>query len=469
MFDILDTFISFNKKHQLFNFGDSILVALSGGVDSVVLLHLLHRLMKEWGLKIHVAHLNHMIRGEESDGDELFVIELCAKWDVPCTVNRRDVPGFQKKEGISVEMAAREVRYKFLDEVAREQQCRCIAIAHNANDQAETVLDHLMRGSGITGLSGMPVKRDHYIRPLLFATRDEIERYAQEQALSFQKDSSNEDVSYKRNRIRHNLIHIIEEQFNPRAVSALNKVSSIMTEADEYLDYSANEALKHCIRYKDRDKIILDIIEFLAYFNILQKYVLRKALKHLGRDERLLNFKVFEKIRLLLEKRRYGTFLDLGQNVQIRLSPDELVIGTFHQHDEEIQIDSIPFKSDLWDGWNLEINRDGKPLDEIVKNSDLNVAWVDEDCLQGTLKVRTLREGDRFYPLNFKGSKKLSDFFIDKKIPFYERQRIPVLECRKGIVWLCGFRLDDRFKVTTRTKRVLNLKLSRNIESSFRV
>jgi len=459
--DLTKSFHEFCRKHTLLQRGDRLLVAVSGGVDSIVLLDLLCRLRPEWQLEIVVAHFNHQLRGEESQEDEDLVRKLGDGKELPVIVEAKDVAAYCRTNKLSVETGARKLRYQFFDRAAKEMDCQKIAFGHTADDQAETILDHVMRGTGVAGLSGIPVQRGKYIRPLLFATRRQILAHAEELGLSYRYDSSNDDLTYKRNRIRHLLLPQIKKEFNPKVVTALNQLGSIMAEVDAYLVDQAKAAYSNCLRIQQDDKIVLDIIAFLAYFTPLQNYILRHALDALGDDPRGLDFQTTERIFRLLANRRQGKEIRLDSGLTVRLSSDALVLSKVKSFDSEIEITEIPGKYRLWQGFVLEINAESKPLEQVLFHRDPNVEWMDADLLGGPLCVRTFRVGDRFHPINLKGSKKLSDFFIDEKVPFYLRDNVPILECKSGIVWVCGYRLDDRYKVTDASKRFLRLELSK--------
>ena len=459
--NLLERFLQFNAEHKLFSAGQKICIALSGGIDSVVLFDLFIKIRQKLDLEICAAHLNHQLRGEEADSDQVFVESLCSSQNVPCFVDKKDVRTYGRERKMSTEEAAREVRYAFLKETARRTDSHLIALAHNANDQAETFLDHLTRGAGLAGLSGMEPVREDFIRPLLFATRKDIELYARQNGLAFRIDSTNTDVSYKRNRIRHELLPLLEK-YNPRIISSLNKTAAILGNADVFMQNQAKEAYNSCLIAKDAEKIILDIESYLLYFPALQRYILAHSLKELSQDERLIDFDLVERINTLIKKRAAGKKVPLTEQVAVTVAASELVVGCFRQGSEEIILDPVAGLHELWDGWILEINSESKPLEQMLLNGSESDASVDADLIHQPVKVRTWRRGDRFQPINFAGSKKLSDFFIDLKVPFYLKKRIPILECPSGIVWVAGYRLDNRFKVTAKTKNILRCELRKN-------
>lgn len=436
-------------------------MAVSGGADSVVLLDLFARLQMEWQWDLSIAHFNHRLRGKESDEDQVFVEALGTRLKIPVHSEAQEVTAFCRENKLSIETGARELRYHFLERIAQEMDCQRVATGHTANDQAETVLDWMMRGAGVSGLAGIPIIRDRIIRPLLFATRAEILAHADGFGLAYREDSTNLDLTYRRNRIRHILLPLIKKEFNPRITSSLNRLSEIMTEVDSFLYNEATTAFLNCLKSQETDKIILDIIAFLAYFTTLQKYVLRHALEILGEDPRKLDFRTFDRILVLVQSHRLGKEIRLDSGMVIRLSRDAIVICKPQAAVQGFDVTTIPGRYPLWQGMAFEINSEPKPLDQLVLHHSHNIEWVDAEKVTMPLHVRTFREGDHFHPLNLKGSKKLSDFFIDEKVPFYLRQSIPILECKTGIVWVGGYRLDDRYKVSENTKRVLRLALSK--------
>lgn len=456
--NFLEAFLKYNQKHKLFAAGEKILIAVSGGIDSVVLLHLFLQIRQEWSLQTAVAHFNHHLRGDESDGDEIFVRNLCKKNNIDFFTGSEDVGAYSKAKKISIEMGARECRYDFFARVVREHQFDHIALGHNANDQGETILSHIIRGSGVRGLSGISPSREAYIRPLLFATRKEIKDYAQQQNLSFCEDSTNADISYQRNRIRHILMPAMARDFNPNIVKTLNRLGENMAQVDDYLQRQSKDAYLQCLKYRDNRKIVLDIIKFLAYFEVLQKYILEFVLIDLKKDFRVLDYGTFERIKTLVNKKQNKTF-EIASDLWIIISGNELFIGQPEKPQEEIFIQEIPGQYQLWNNLIFEIKRVAKPLEQVLKMSGSSVEWIDEKCIKVPLKIRTYHHGDRFQPLNLGGSKKLSDFFIDEKIAVYRRNSIPILESKGRIVWVCGHRLDERFKITEKTSSVLKLEL----------
>jgi len=447
------------KKGALISPGDKILVAVSGGVDSVVLLDLLWGIRKEYALELKVVHLNHQLRGKEADQDEEFVKRLAEDYGLECICQRADVKGFVEKNKVSIETGARLLRYEFFEEVLERTGFDKLATGHQGNDQAETFLDRLLRGSGLQGLAGIPASREKFIRPLLFATREEIQRYAREKGLPFREDSSNRSLEYRRNRIRWELIPLLEK-FNPRIVQTLTRVCQILRENEEYLRHQAQEALQRAAKKVGKKEIILDIKKFSSYFIIVQKYVLFLALELLGVRGERVGFHEIERIVDLVKQGRKGRRVPITEEVEATLEEEGLVLyrrlrEKLYQRIEVsksycLQDGEVRFSSQV-----IELNNHPPQFDD-----NRNVELVDYDRLSQPLILRSPQRGDRFRPLGMKGFKKLSDFFTDEKIPRYLRERIPVLECSEGIVWVCGLRIDDRFKITPQTRRALRVEVS---------
>lgn len=454
---LVNQFSEYNIKNRLFTPGDRIIIALSGGIDSVVLFELFYYIQKEYDITLHAAHFNHQLRGEESETDETFVKKICKDKKIPLVIERCDVGSYCKKNKLSIETGARECRYAFFRKTAKQLNFQYVATAHNANDNAETILDHIIRGTGVRGLCGISAKRDIFIRPLLFARREEIESYASENNIAYRTDSTNKDTAYKRNRIRHVLMPLLNEQFNPSVIDAINRLGANMSELNEYLNFETSKAFNNCLKFKDKQKIILDIEDFLAYFIVLQKRILLYSLDLFGIDPRLPDFDFYQKILQVLHKKQSGKILRITNRLCVTADRNHLVIWQEPQDLKPVTLKINPGEYPFWDKYIFEIKTHKKRLE--FQDKDKDTEWIDADKLVEPLQIRAVKPGDRFYPVNFDGSKKVSDFFIDEKIPVYERHVFPILTCKTGIIWICGKRLDDRFKITDKTKNVLKIHL----------
>jgi len=448
------------EEKKLFRPGDHILVAVSGGVDSVVLLHLLLRLRDSLQLSLTAAHLNHKLRGLEADADQAFVVSLAREWGVPVVVEQKDVRMFARTERLSEEEAARLVRYDFLFRAKEQVGANWVATAHQADDQVETVIDHFIRGSGLLGLSGMCEKAGELIRPLLFASRAEIEEYAKTNGLTFRTDRTNLDVGYRRNRIRLELIPYIRRYFNPGFKQVVLRTAKIIAETEAFLADTARAAFGEVVREEKKDRVVFACNAFTSQIEAIQKYLVILAFEKLGGHRWQLRFETLERVIALAEKGQSGAVVELGGGIKATRSRDELAIH---------KIREVSFQYHLYIGQpvvipelGLMISAEYATLDDYRREMgrSRNVEFVDADKVTGQLLVRNARRGDRFYPLGGEGSKTLSDFFIDEHVPVYERWRTPVVVDQKGIVWVCGYRLDDRYKVDDQTKRVIRIQLS---------
>lgn len=449
-------------QHQLVHEQDYILVAVSGGVDSVALLHLLLQMSAATPLKLEIVHMNHRLRGDEANRDQQFVAALSAQYHLPCHSRQVNVPKFIARNNLSVEEGARILRFRFFEQVLTRTGATSLAMGHHADDQVETIIDHFLRGSGLRGLSGMAPKRDRYIRPLLFATRDEIETYATSHSLHYLIDSTNEMPIYRRNRIRCDLIPYLKKEYNPALPSIVLRTAGIMREAEDFLNETSKSAFETCLISLKKNKIILEIDSFLNYFIIIQKYIIYQILDRLVFPRSFLTTETMDRILKIAGAKATGKkvqvtpqlhiTVDHGQLVFQRLSParSEFTVepGNEYQLDAEggtLRVDSV--EANQFTGFTPE---------------DKNTEWIDADAVSGPMVVRYFRNGDRFRPLHFQGEKKLSNYFTDLKIPLHERREIPLLVCRTGIIWIMGFIIDDRFKMTSGTKRLMKLQMKRN-------
>lgn len=445
--------------------GSRVLAAVSGGLDSVVMLHLLQRFSVEMPLHIEVAHFNHQLRGDAADQDESFVKALCAQWNLACHFGRGDVKSYARDHHLSIEAAAREMRYVFLHRIAKESQCEFILTAHHADDQAETVLDRFVKGAALHGLTGIPFRNGPILRPLLQIDRTAIDAYAQVHHLAYCEDGSNSDLRYHRNRIRHDLLPHLK-QYNPQIVEGVNRLARHVREAEAYLEHEAGQALQLCLLHRDREKIILETKAFLSYFNILQKYMLLICWRFLGGDSHHFSDERWRAFFDFLRAGRRDRPLRLG-DIQVWLLHGRLVLLRRPDEPHEVRLDDIPGYCALWSGFGFEIKPSDQPLDQIEKNQDQSTVWVDADRLNERCWLRVPRRGDRFQPLKMSGQKRVSQVLAEKHIPLYDRSVIPLFLSGEEIVWVCGVRLDDRFRVTTHSKHLYQLRVERNLESEI--
>jgi len=457
--DLIEKFQQNLLMENLAERDDGILLAVSGGIDSTVLLDLFSRVQERFNFKLQVIHINHALRGDESDADAEAVMKFSQEYHLKCIQKRVDTRSFAFENKMSIEEGARVLRYRFYDDMLRTTQFKKVATAHNADDQAETILDHLMRGSGIRGLAGMSIRRDHYIRPLLNISRKEIEAYAGERKIRFQIDSSNWELKYKRNRIRHELIPYIRRHFNAQISPVLLRSGEIFRQTEDYLMMQAQSALQRCLISTKAHETILNLPTFLSNVSILQQYIIFNILEKLGIQKSVIRHQTMQRILELAQVRISGNRVRITENWEALISRDEFVFHRRHFEDfsMDVQTDKSYF---LFSGevtFRTQLIDYTDQIDFI--SLDPNVEYIDYDKVKSAMHLRNPQKGDRFRPLNMRGEKKLSDFFIDEKVPNYLRGRVPVLESSDGIIWVCGYRIDDRYKITEKTRRVLRLEI----------
>lgn len=438
--------------------GQEVLVAFSGGADSTALLHLFSRLRENWSLEIAAAHLNHALRGEQSDADESHCRQVCASWHVPFFSRKVEVEQEAKRRRLSVEVAAREVRYAFLQEVADAIEADVIALGHTRDDQVETVLLNLTRGAGTAGLAGMPVRRDRFIRPLLPVSRQQVRAYCVLHGLSFVEDASNLDPRYSRNRIRH---HVLPELrlINPRADEAIERLARVMRDEEnwwrDYLQMLEPQFTLH--RTQSEWRLSL---EWLAQQpEAVQRRVIRYAVQKLSPEGREIEFDQVERLREAIRTRtRAGVTLHGGRlNVSVGLRALRVWVKQEASPLAYEIVVQIPGQTPV-PQTGLTLFAEYSPLPEPHKwRQDNWEVWCDASHISGQLIVRNWRRGDRVQPLGLSGHRKLSDIFIDRKVPVSLRASIPVVCDGEGIIWIVGICLAHRVQCTSETRQALHL------------
>lgn len=457
---MLKTVVKTIREHSLFREGDTVVVAVSGGADSVALLDLLATL-GEWRLRLVVAHLNHCLRGAESDGDASFVRELAARYGLPVEVGTANVRELSRRQRLSLEEAGRVARYAFLDEVALRHGAAAVALAHHADDQAETVLLRLIRGAAGTGLCGMSAKSagGRYIRPLLSCTRVEIEAYLTARGLVWRVDSSNADLNFLRNRIRHELLPVLAA-YNPAIGDRLAATAAALAEDEALLAVMTDQAFdRHNICDKGEAVLALDGLRQETKGLRLRLY--RRAIAAVKGDLARIGFRHLEHIDRLVFASRSQAALSLPDGVRVARSYGKLAFAA--GSGEEL---SAPYEFPvegpgiypLPDGGQLVVEL-AVPPDE-WRNVPVTRAYLDLDVAPLPWLVRPFRPGDRFVPLGVVGRKKVKDLFIDLKVPRSVRQRIPLLFCGERLLWVGGVRCAEDGRLTDCTRRVAMVEIA---------
>ena len=435
--------------------GAGLVVAASGGVDSTVLLDVLDGL----GHRLHVAHLDHALR-PNSAADSRFVAGEAKRRGLPCSIERRDVGAYARTEGLSLEEAGRRQRYAFLDQVAGQVGAEFIALGHHADDQAETVILRLLRGSGATGLGGMEIAREgRYLRPLLRVRRAEIEKYAHQRGLRYREDPSNRDPRFLRNRVRGELMPLLES-YNTNIAEVLNRTAALLKAEDDLLTELTQEALDTVICDRCNDKVALDSTRLLAYHIAMQRRVLRTALWGLAAADGPFDFARVEQVRGWIgagDKRLRALGAGLrGQGCGTRY------ILRRGQRPPVARYFDVPGVLVLRREHGVEICVQVVSSEHFDK-AQLGGAQValDADRLGARVQVRSLRPGDRFQPLGMEGHKKLSDFLIDAKWPKISRDEVLVLARGEEIAWVAPLRSSHAFRIKSTTSRIALCTLRR--------
>ena len=443
--DLANAFMGFTQQEGLLENSDKILLAVSGGIDSMVMLNLFIRN----DIPVSVAHCNFMLRGEESDQDEAFVEETAEKQGIPIHIRQFDTEGYAEDNRLSVQMAARELRFSWFDELHEKFGYTKIALGHNQDDIAETFFINLSRGTGLRGLSGMDIKRGIYIRPIAFARRKNIEAYARDHQVSYREDSSNASLKYTRNKIRHQVLPMLEEIHTHFHTNLIDTISHL---------HDAEIIYKQAI-----DKAQT---EFLTKENEIYKISIPQ-LKNTGNPQ----IHLFETLRPFGFTREQiqeiGASLDKAPGKQF-FSPisrlvkdrDQLILTPVNS---ETKPDIFYIEAGQTEvAYPVKLSISLKEKDEIPEiKSSPHYAFLDYDKLSFPLILRKWRKGDYFMPLGMKGLKKLSDFFVDLKMSLVEKEQTWLLTSGEKIVWVVGKRIDERFKITDQTRNILVIE-SRN-------
>ncbi|NLY54464.1 MAG: tRNA lysidine(34) synthetase TilS [Firmicutes bacterium] len=455
----------FIRHHNLLQPGDRLLVAVSGGPDSVCLLHVLHRLSASWGWSLIVAHLEHGFRGEASLGDACFVKRLADELGWPVVIEHRDLPQIIASQGGSSQDVSRRERHQFLQQTARAQQVQAIALAHQREDQAETVLLHLLRGAGLAGLAGMSAREVRegqvpLVRPLLAESKADILGYLRQQQVGFRVDASNALAAYSRNRLRLEVFPVLKT-INPDVEAALARAAEVMQAEDAYLQQLAEAAFDQVCQ-RENDSLFLHVTYLDKQPLALRRRVLRLAWQEVNGHAQDLTFAHVEAaLRLLTQP--VGTVTSWPLAWQVRRSFDALVLERV-QADPSREVYELPIPGiiKLASGQGQIEARIIRVEDFSGFSNDPFIAYCDLQAL-GTrqLQVRYWQAGDWFYPLGLGGRKKLQDFFIDEKVDRRERERIPLVVKGSDIVWVAGQRLDERWRVTSCSQEILCLQYKR--------
>jgi len=473
-------------QHGLLAGGGTVVVGVSGGPDSLCLLHVLNRLCKDYRIEMHVAHLDHRIRGWESRDDAAFVARLAAEWGLPATIEAHDVPWLARESKLAIEEAARQARYSFLVQVALAVGAKRIAVGHNADDQTETIVMHWLRGSGLAGLRGMLPLTDleemrleaawpdhppldlQLIRPLLEIPRAEIEAYCLEHELKPRFDRSNLDTTYYRNRLRHELIPCLES-YNPNIREVLRRSAQVIGDDYSVLQAQLERVWPVVVSSESERAITFDLARWRALPTSLQRSTLREAVHRLRRSLRNINRIHIENALWALRAKPAGTQVTLPQGLMLSIGYRDFTVADEGYVPEVdwplLLVENLPVTApgvtELPDsGWHLEVAiiKREELSEAHLDNPDPWQAFLDYDKTGSELVLRQRRSGDRFQPLGLGGHEKsLHTFMIDHQIPRSLRDFVPIVASSRHVVWVAGWRIDERAKITESTERILHL------------
>lgn len=459
--EVLDKVRSTMRKYQLIRSDELVLVAVSGGADSLALLEILFQLQPEFGYHLHVIHLNHQLRPEAKVEAE-FVKSYAEKRSIPTTILSRDIATMRVDGGQSLQELAREVRYQLFTAEATKIGAEKIALGHHADDLAETVLMRFLRGSGLEGLVGFTVKsRGNLIRPLISLTKEEILAFCLDQGLTPTNDLSNTKSIYFRNRLRLELIPQLEEEYNPQLRQHLVQFSTLVQQENSFIEEYANQAFLEVLLRAEEKVLVFDLNALMKKNPVLIRRIIRLGIEKLKGDRKNFYYYHYLQIQNLILAGLPGKMLHLPDDYLLWRGYQKLKLGKkaellSQSRFLESYVLHIPGQIYLQE---LDLLMTAELVTGSVIATGTEVA-VDADLLGEKLLIRSRRPGDRFIPLGMSGHKKVKDFLIDQKVERFERDLMPIVTTAQGeIIWLVGYRLDERFKVSQQTKRTCILRI----------
>ncbi len=452
-------------EYSMFAKGDTVLVAVSGGADSLALLYILEELKDDYGISLHVFHLNHMFRGTASEDDAIFVKNIADKLNISATILESDVPAFIKDNKLSKEDGARQIRHRLMNETAAKINADRTATGHTADDQVETYLMRIIRGAGLEGLKSMRPKTGLLIRPLIDIWREETQAYCQSRKLKHREDETNLDPSYLRNRIRNELLPELNAKYNPSIKKDILRQIEVIGGDLEIISSLVEKAWPGIARVEG-EAIVIDRDKLLEKPRAIKRHLIRRAISELQGDTAGITFQHIEDVINRVVAGKTGSSIMLPKGLIVKRQYDMIYLDYSSDSRLEEQAEAEPIPVSIpgltrTDEPELILDAQIFIRQEIELTTAREKAFIDADRLGQNTVIRFSKEGDRFQPLGMTGLKKLKDFFIDCKIPRPLRKKAQVIESDGRIVWLVGYRLDERFKVTDETERVLVLSADR--------
>jgi tRNA(Ile)-lysidine synthase len=460
-------------RKQVLMPGTAVVAGISGGADSVCLLHILLSLARLRSFSIFAVHINHMLRGSESDGDESFVRGLCAKWQVPLQAYREDVGSFAAENGRSVEEAGRMVRYERFRKVMKETGAQYVAVAHHKDDQAETVFFHLLRGSGLEGLCGMEDVSQWLLRPLLETGRDEIQAYMNRNGLACRTDSSNQDNAYTRNVIRNELFPLIQQKTGFPVATSLLRTARLLRSDRDFLQQMAAAQYERLLLPKENNAVALRREALCGLHPAMAGRCIRMAWKEVTGSVAGLEEKHIAAVLELSGRKASGQSLQLPKGVFATIEYERLLLAENGRETE-----GSPFQVPLNVPGMTELPERGlllyaalhdreeyeKAFNGFQKPKETSLCQIfDYGKINKGINIRNRRNGDIFFPYRSPGSKKLKEYLIDEKIPRAKRENIPLLAVDNNIIWVMGFRTSEKYKVDEASKVILSVRAEKGL------
>ena len=464
--------------HGLFEAGERVLAAVSGGADSVCLLHALLSLAPEFNLHLGVAHLHHGLRGKAADQDAGFVADLARRWQLPVFMGAADIRALKRRHGLCLEEAARQARYDFLSQIADQHHFYKIATGHQQDDNAELTLMFLIRGSGARGAGGIPpVRENRILRPLIDLEREEIHGYLKANDLKWVQDATNQDRIFLRNRVRRELLPTLAQDYNPRIRDALARFARVTRAEDDWLESLTGPLLATACLTRSATSLELSVAALAAFHPAARRRVLRRSLEMVkGNLRRIAYHHIEAALALASGSTRYGS-LDLPDRIRILRYPDRLVVSLVQQPLRVLKPGLLPAPAEEFRypipaptsetvsltlpeiRGRLEFRRISLHKVPATRNAGQFVAFFDMDVLTFPLTVRNLRPGDRFTPFGMTGRQKIHRFFSNQKIARESKRRYPLVLSGDKIIWVAGLRMDQSARLTPATRRVLRGEL----------
>ncbi len=456
--------INIINEHNLIEEHDKIVVGVSGGPDSMALLYILKDIKEELDFSIYIAHVNHGIRKEEADADEAYVKKICQKLSLPFYSTKVNMDKYAIENKLTSEEAGRAIRYDFFNKILYDVGGGKIAVAHNKNDQAETLLMRFFRGTGLEGLRGMEYKNMNIVRPLLDSSREEIEDFCKENNIEARIDRTNLEPIYGRNRTRLEVIPYIIKNYNKGIVDTLKRTARLAQMDSEFILGFVESRFNNLVVEESLASIVLCIDKLNTEHYSIKSRIIRRSIERINGNIKGIEEKHINNIISLIEENATGKSINITNNIVVKTSYGNLII----EKEKKSDINSFSYHFNIGDTVTIyelgsTITSNIVPITDVdIKKTNRFIKFFDYDRIKGGLYIRNRKDGDRFTPLGMDGSKKLKDFFIDKKIPRDKRDLIPIIEDSEEIIWVIGYRISESYKVNSNTSRVLVLEYKEN-------